>query len=168
MYRRLMEATQALLDKVAHPHIGENKNTSQESNKTEPQKEDIQEEPSTREGKSSQKSFQKPRKCPTSHVPEVEDALVDGLWEELKRRKLEAQENKPPPLEEIDFDQKTLVLELRSKFADAASEKTVESDKGTLKTLPSFKGDYEAKSEIKRIPSQQHQPSKVLDVRNLS
>ena len=138
MYKRLMEATQALLDQVSHPHLGENKNTSQKSNKTEPEKEEKQEEQSTREGKSSQKSFQIPRRYPTSHVPEVEDALVDGLWEELKQRKLETHENKPPPLKEIDFDQKTLVLELKSKLADAASEKTVERDKGTLKTLPSF------------------------------
>ena len=71
-------------------------------------------------------------------MPEVEDALVDKLWEELKQRKLEAQENRPPPLEEIDFDQKTLVLELRSEFADAAFEKTMESTRDTLRMLPSF------------------------------
>ena len=90
----------------------------------------------SREGKSSQNSPQECRKNPTSHVLEVEDALVEGLWEELKQRKLEAQKHNPPPLEEIDFDQKTLVLELRSELTDAASEKTMESDKGTLKTLP--------------------------------
>ena len=102
-------------------------------------------EQTPREGESSQKSPQEPRKYPTSHVLEVEDALVDGLWEELKQRKLKAQKDKPPPLEEINFDHKTLVLELRSELADAVFEKTKESAKGTLKTLPSFQGEYEAK-----------------------
>ena len=90
------------------------------------------------------------------------------LWEELKQRKLEAQKDKPPPLEEIDFDHKTLVLELRSKLVNAAFEKTMESARGTLRTLPSFQGDYEAKSKTKKIPSQQHQPPKILDVGNLT
>ena len=46
MYRRLIEATQALLEKVSHPKTGENNNTSQEPNKTEPKKEDRQVEQS--------------------------------------------------------------------------------------------------------------------------
>ena len=74
-----------------------------------------------REEESPQKSPQEPRKYPTSHVPKVEDALVNRLWEELKQRKLEAQKDKPPLLEEINFDQKTLVLELRLELANAAS-----------------------------------------------
>ena len=60
------------------------------------------------------------------------------------------------------------MLELRSEIAYAASEKTMESAKGTLKTLPSFQGEYETKSEIKKVPSQQHQPPRVLDVGNLT
>ena len=148
-----MEATQALLDKVAHPKPRENKNTNPETNKIEEQGVDRHLDQTPREGESSQKSPQEPRKYPTSHVPKVEDALVDGLWEESKQRKLEEQKNKPPPLEEIDFDQKTLVLELRSKLVHAASEKTMESARGTLRTLPSFQGEYEAKSKTKKVPS---------------
>ena len=113
LYRRLMEATQALLDKVSQSNPKQNKNTSPKTNKIEAEGVDQHLEQSPREGESSQTRPQEPRKYPTSHVPEVEDALVDGLWEELKQRKLETHENKPPPLKEIDFDQKTLVLELR-------------------------------------------------------
>ena len=102
-----MEATQALLDKVSHPKPRENKNTNLETKKTKPKEVNKHLEQTPREEESSQKSPQDPRKYPTSHVPEVEDALVDGLWEELKQRKLEAQKDKSPPLEEIDFDQKT-------------------------------------------------------------
>ena len=60
---------------------------------------------------------------------------------------------KQSTLEEIDFDQKTLVLELRFEFVDVESKKNEESTKGTLQTLPSFQGEYEAKSESKRISS---------------
>ena len=79
MYRRLMEATQALLDKVSHPKLGENKNTNPKTNKTKPKEVNRHLEQTPREEESSQKSPQESRKYPTSHVLEVEDALVDGL-----------------------------------------------------------------------------------------
>ena len=56
-----MEATQALLDKVSHPELGKNKNTIQEPNITKPRNKNKHLEQSPREGKSSQKSSQKPR-----------------------------------------------------------------------------------------------------------
>lgn len=47
------------------------------------------------------------------------------------------------PLVELDLDPKMLVLELRSGQVDMGSEYALESEKGTMKTLPSFLGDYE-------------------------
>ena len=44
----------------------------------------------------------------------------------------------------------------------------MESARGTLRTLPYFQGEYEAKSKTKKIPSQQHQSPKILDVGNLT
>ena len=52
------------------------------------------------------------RKYPTSHVPEIEDEHINDLWEEIKRAKVDAQTVKSPPLEVVDFDLKTLFLEL--------------------------------------------------------
>ena len=75
------------------------------------------------EEKPSQEIPQEPKRYPTSQVPKVEDALINKLWEDLKQGKLEAQTNKQPPLKEIDFDKKPLVLELRSKFAERLSLK---------------------------------------------
>ena len=148
-----MEAKQGLLDRVSQPKPKEREGTSLETNNKVEEELDKHPVQSPREEKSHQESPQEPRKYPTSDVLEVEDALVNGLWEELKQRKLEAQKDKPPPLEEIDFDQQTLVLELRLELADEASEKTMESTKGILRTLPSFQGDYEAKLETKKVPS---------------
>ena len=60
------------------------------------------------------------------------------------------------------------MLELRLELANAASKKTMKSARGTLRTLPSFQGEYEAKLKIKKIPSQKQQPPKILNVGNLT
>ena len=59
---------------------------------------------------------------------------------------------------------KDFVLELRSKVIDVESKRTIESKKETLRTLPSFQGEYEVKSVSKKIPSQMRHLSRVLDV----
>ena len=104
LYRHLMEATQALLDKVSQPKPKEKEGTSPKTNNIVEKGLDKLPLQTPREEESPQESPEEPRKYPTSHVPKVEDALVNGLWEELKQRKLGAQNDKPPPLEEIDFD----------------------------------------------------------------
>ena len=81
------------------------------------------------------------RKYPTSHVLEIEDKHVNNLWEEIKRAKVDAQSMKNPPLEVVDFDPKTLVLELKSEQVDIGSKYAIENKQGTLRTLPSFLGD---------------------------
>jgi len=63
-------------------------------------------------------TLEKSRKYPTSHVLDIEDEFEDKLWEELKQERIEAQLGKEPPLEEIDFDKKKLILELISKQVD--------------------------------------------------
>ena len=50
----------------------------------------------------------------------------------MKQGKLEAQKDKLPPLVEIDFDQKTLTLELRFEIADAESKRIEKSIKGII------------------------------------
>ena len=86
----------------------------------------------------------------------------------MKQGKLEAHIDKKPPLDEINFNQRTLELELRSKLADVESQKIKECTKGTLQPLPLFQGEYETKLEAKRIPSQRHHPPTILDVGNLT
>ncbi len=114
------------------------------------------------------KFLEKSRKYPTSNVPEIQNELVDKLWEELKREKIKAQSTKTPPIQELDFDPKTLVLELKSRQVDLGSEYALESERGTLKTLLSYQGDYEEKSEARKLPSHHHGPTKTLVVGNLT
>ena len=146
LYRRLLEATQALLEKASQIKPREKEIIQLEENPTHEEGSNRQSLGAPRKEKSSRESPQEPRKYPTSDVLEVEDGVVNKLWEELKQGKLEEQKDKQPPLEEIDFDQNTLVLELRSELVDVESEKIEESTKGTLRKLLSFQGEYEAKS----------------------
>jgi hypothetical protein len=94
---------------------------------------------------------------PNTSVPEVDEEWANQLWEAVKHTQLGAHSREEPPLDKIDFDQKTLELELRSEYGDAGSEKSEDSKAETLKTLPSYQGDYEARSDIKRLPTVKNQ-----------
>lgn len=92
--------------------------------------------------------FEDSKMLPTSHVLEVESEWVHNLWEIIKHAKIDAKSNQKPSIEEIDFDQKTLELDIRTKYGKQGSEPSEESKEGTLKTLPSYQGDYKDKSEV--------------------
>ena len=109
-----------------------------------------------------------PKMIPNSNVPEVEEEWGNKLWDAVKCMRNETDESVKPPLVEIDLDQKTLELELRFDYNDEGSENSEHTKTGTLKTLPSYQGDYEAASEVRRIPSQKIGSSPKLDIANLT
>ena len=102
--QHLVKATQTLLDKVSWPQqrFEERKDTKTYKTKEKEPYKPKQESPIEKKALVVVPSA--PRRFSTSHVLEVEDAIVNKLWEELKQGKLEAQKDKQPPLEEIDFD----------------------------------------------------------------
>ena len=59
-------------------------------------------------------------------------------------------------------------LELRSDNYDGESEKSGDSKAETLKTLPSYQGEYEVASEVCKIPSQKLDSSPKLNIANLT
>ena len=66
-----------------------------------------------------------PQMIPNSNVPEVDKEWGNKLWDEVKNTQNEIAESiKPPLLVEVDFDQKTLELELCSDNYDRESEKS--------------------------------------------
>ena len=160
LYQRMVEAAQALEAQVKETN-GLVKSLSKETqrNETEPesnigQKEDtILIEPSLQD--LGVQDTNKPAVIPNTSIPEVDEKWGNKLWEAVNQTR-EKQNNKmeTPPLDEIDFDQHTLAMDLRSEYGDKGSEISQESKADTLKTLPSYLGDYEAKSETKKIPSQ--------------
>ena len=109
-----------------------------------------------------------PQMIPNSNVPEVDEEWGNKLWDAVKQAQNETNEYVKPPLVEVDFDQKTLELELRSDNYDGESDKSGSSKAETLKTLPSYQGDYEAVSEVHKLPSQKLNPSPKLDIANLT
>ena len=109
-----------------------------------------------------------PQMIPNSNVPEVDEEWGNKLWDAVKNAQNETEEHVKPPLVEVDFDQKTLELELCSDNYDGESEKSGDSKAGTLKTLPSYQGGYEAASEVCKIPSQKLNSSPKLDIANLT
>ena len=109
-----------------------------------------------------------PKMIPNSNVPEVDEEWGNKLWDAVKCMQNETDESVKPPLVEIDLDQKTLELELRSDYNDEGSENSEHTKTGTLKTLPSYQGDYEAASEVRKIPSQKVGSSPKLDIANLT
>ena len=110
----------------------------------------------------------RPTVIPNTSIPEVDENWGNKLWEAVNRTREKTKNMEKPPLDEIDFDQKTLELELRSEYGDKGSEKSLESKAETLKTLSSYLGDYEAESETKKIPSQKFPSPPNLDVTNLA
>lgn len=85
-----------------------------------------------------------------------------------KTQEKQRSESIEPPLEEIDFDHKTLELEIRSEYGDVGSEKSKDSKAETLRTLTSYLGEYEAKSDLRKLPSQKFSSPQTIDLPNLS
>ena len=73
-----------------------------------------------------------------------------------------------PPIEEIYLEQKTLELEMRSKDGGVGSEDSQESKADSFKTLPSYLGEYETNSEVKKLPTLKVPSPKTLNISSLS
>ena len=110
----------------------------------------------------------KPIVIPNMSISEVDEEWGNKLWEAVKKTYGEIGSEIKPPIEEIDFDQKTLELEIRSENGAFGSKSSHESKAKTFKTLPSYLGEYEVKSEIKKIPSQKLPSPPNLDITNLT
>ena len=95
-----------------------------------------------------------PKLISNASILEVDKDWGNKLWDAIKTTQgQKGSIDAEPPIEEIDFDQKTLGLEIRSEYGEADSEISHESKAETLKTLPSYLGEYEAKSKVKKYPT---------------
>lgn len=66
----------------------------------------------------------KPILITNSRIPKVDVDCENKLWEVVKQNQPWAHTILKPPLEEIDFDQKMLELEIRSEYRDVDSKKS--------------------------------------------
>ena len=98
MYRRLVEAIQALLENVSITQLKEKEGISLETHNIEEEGPVMYPLKTPGEEKSSCETCLEPRRYPSSHLPKVEDVVVNKLWEELKQGRLEAQRISNLPL----------------------------------------------------------------------
>ena len=124
MYKRLVETTQALMQQMKPNHTSE-KETPNVKNQVLPETLTQNEEPDLQE-EIEQQEIEKETKTiliPSSTVPEVDEEWGNALWDAVKQTQKETERKSRPPIEEIDFDQKTLELEFKSQYGEEGSEK---------------------------------------------
>ena len=59
-------------------------------------------------------------------------------------------------------------MDQHSYYGDAETEMSIESEKNSLNTLPSYLGEYEARSEVRAMPSIRNNASKEIDSKGLT
>ncbi|MCO5578124.1 hypothetical protein L7F22_031962 [Adiantum nelumboides] len=82
-----------------------------------------------------------------SSIPEIEEPWPNELWETIRNRKDASATLHSAPNLEIDLDNEFYPGDIESLYGDAGKEVSMESKLKSLKTLPSFIGDQEARSE---------------------
>ena len=90
----------------------------------------------------------------TIGVPEVRDDWPNQLWEAIRNAKDGSLTLKSVPLETV-FEHPIMVEQNpESLYEDAGSEKLEGSKASSLKTIPSFLGESEHNSIIRKLPIQ--------------
>ncbi|MCO5551829.1 hypothetical protein L7F22_005332 [Adiantum nelumboides] len=100
-------------------------------------------------------------------VPEVEEPWPQSLWENIRNKKDESATLQSAPIPEIVLNNEFYPGNIQSLYGDAGIEISMDSKPQSLKTLPSFIGEREAKSEIRIVPSQQRATPKMIDSKGL-
>ena len=119
LYKRLVETTQALLDQNKEIQTPKQRNPNVSEFLVSDDGPTILKETKPQEKENETRTII----IPGSTVSEVNEEWGNSLWEAVKRTQKETLQKPGPPIEEIDFDQKTLELEIKSQYGDMGSEK---------------------------------------------
>ena len=101
-------------------------------------------------------------------IPEVEEMIAREMWDAIKQKMDdEALSYHTPPFSLVDFTgQPPIEAEAMTYWDDQGSEDSFPS-KQTLRTMPSYLGDYEPKSMVMTVPSVWNNKKKEHDTANL-
>ena len=100
-------------------------------------------------------------------VPEIEEAIAKEMWEAVRQKAEDASSSKTPPFSIVDFSGKEQIdPRVMPNKGDLDSESSFPS-KQTLRTLPSYLGEYEPRSVILKVPSMWNAKRKEVDTANL-
>ncbi|MCO5579057.1 hypothetical protein L7F22_032909 [Adiantum nelumboides] len=100
-------------------------------------------------------------------IPEVEEPWPQSLWETIRNRKDGSATLQSAPIPEVVLNSEFYPGDIQSLYGDAGIEISMDSKPQSLKTLPSFIGEHEAKSKIRIVPSQQRATPKMIDYKGL-
>ncbi|MCO5577929.1 hypothetical protein L7F22_031764 [Adiantum nelumboides] len=100
-------------------------------------------------------------------VPEVEEPWPQSLWETIKNKKDGSATLQSTPILEVVLNNEFYPGDIQSLYGDAGTEISMDSKPQSLKTLPSFIVEHEAKSEIRIVPSQLRATPKMIDSKGL-
>ena len=93
-----------------------------------------------------------PIMVPNTENSKESEQWVQNLWREIRETKLKEILEEKAPIKELDLDKSQLNIEVESRYADCGSEESGESEARSNKTLPSFIGEFDARSDIRRVP----------------
>ncbi|MCO5587134.1 hypothetical protein L7F22_041081 [Adiantum nelumboides] len=96
-------------------------------------------------------------------IPEVEKPWPQSLWETIRNRKDRSATLQSAPIPKVVLNNEFYPGDIQSLYGNVGTEVSMDSKPPSLKTLPSFIGDHEAKSEIRIVPSQQRATPKMID-----
>ena len=108
-----------------------------------------------------------PIMVPNTETSEQTEQWVQNLWREIRENKLKEIPNEKAPIKELDLDKSQLKIEVESRYADCGSEESGKSKARSNKTLPSFIGEFDERSDIMKVPIQYKSVPPVLDATNL-
>ena len=94
-----------------------------------------------------------PIMVPNTETSEETKQWVQNLWREIREHKLKEIPKEKAPIKELDLDKSQLNIEIKSRYADCGSVEFVESKAKSIKTLPSFIGEFDEKSDVMRVPT---------------
>ncbi|MCO5566310.1 hypothetical protein L7F22_019987 [Adiantum nelumboides] len=102
------------------------------------------------------------------YVPIVEEHWPEELWKAVRNAQHREDDVRSAPFPEIALDRPPMDVDLQSFYGEAGSEASGDSRPETIRALPSFIGDYEAKSDIYRVPTQRMGKNETLDTEVLT
>lgn len=100
-------------------------------------------------------------------IPEIEETLAQDMWEAVRRIADEEISTKSPPFSMIDFTGKVPREDEVPHYLDDNSSVNSVRSKHTMKTLPSYMGEYKPKSIILKAPAMWKSTGNVRDTANL-
>ncbi|MCO5578698.1 hypothetical protein L7F22_032543 [Adiantum nelumboides] len=100
-------------------------------------------------------------------IPEIDEPWTNELWEAIRSAKDGSATFQSAPITEVNMGHEVYQVDIQFLNGDAGTEVSIESKPESLKTLPSYIGEHEAKSETRVVPSQRKAIPKMMDTKSM-